>query len=98
MVYTTPMYIGGSVLAPKVPTPVKQVRPDIQEVNIGDKTYVKCKIDFENTAKLQRHVTMFHIHAHRFMCSKCNMGYDTKEGLKKHNEYRHKGMEKKFEC
>ena len=50
------MYIGGSVLAPKVPTPVKQVKPDIQEVNIGDKTYVKCKIDFENTAKLQRHV------------------------------------------
>ena len=83
---------------PKVPTPVKQVEPDIQEVNIGDKTCVKCKIDFENTAKLRRHVTMFHIYAHRFQCSNCDKGYDTKEGLKKHDEYRHKGKEKRFEC
>ena len=35
----------------KAPTPVKQVEPDIQEVNIGDKRCVKCCIDFDNTAK-----------------------------------------------
>ena len=82
----------------KAPTPVKQVEPDIQEVNIGDKRCVKCCIDFENTAKLQRHVTVFHLHAHRFRCTSCNKGYDTKEGLQKHNNYRHKEKEKRFEC
>ena len=34
----------------KAPTPVKQVEPDIQKVNIGDKICVKSCIDFENTA------------------------------------------------
>ena len=82
----------------KAPTPVKQVEPDIQEVNIGDKRCVKCCIDFDNTAKLQRHVTLFHLHAHRFRCTLCKKGYDTREGLQKHNDYRHKEKEKKFEC
>ena len=82
----------------KALTPVKQVEPDIQEVNIGAKRCVKCCIDFENTAKLQRHMTVFHIHAHRFRCTLCNKGYDTKEGLQKHNDYRHKEKEKRSEC
>ena len=67
----------------------KEEEPNIQVGKEGDLKCENCHRDFKSTADLIQHIDVKHKDLYSYICSKCNKGFTSRSGYKKH-KFQHK--------
>lgn len=62
----------------------KELEENLQPPEPGDTFCKKCEKNFDRPGALYKHYNTFHLNEFPFVCTKCNKGFTTKQGLTTH--------------
>lgn len=76
----------------------RELPEEVQIVKKHDKRCNLCKLNFDNSAALKRHVQKYHKNKYRYKCGKCGRGFMNQFGYRTHQTQHESGKSKRLPC